>query len=366
VRVIVLEVSSDSDAFLIFETLNDRGADLTIADLLKNYLFGHSETRLDAVRDGWMMVLGALEIPAENSVFTTFLRHYWSSIYGAVRERDLYKSIKQHVATEAQVMDFITNLQQAAELYSALLSDSHEYWDSLGATVKENVETMLRLDLEQNRPLLLAVLQHFTKAEKKKLLKAIVSWSVRGLIVGGIGGGTAEKAYCSAAVKVRSGAIKTTKELLSELSAIVPSDTAFEEAFKLAKVPKANLARYYLIALEQGKRGHAQPEFVPNQNEEQVNLEHVLPKRAKDVDWGSDFTVEERKEYLHRLGNLALLQKGPNGHIGNKGFSAKQPILASSAFALTKEIATEADWTKDTIAARQEGLVALATKVWPT
>ena len=128
VRVIVLEVSSDSDAFLIFETLNDRGADLTIADLLKNYLFGHSATKLDAVRDGWMMVLGALEIPAENSIFTTFLRHYWSSIHGAVRERELYKSIKQHVVTEAQVLDFITNLQQAADLYSALLSDSHEYW----------------------------------------------------------------------------------------------------------------------------------------------------------------------------------------------------------------------------------------------
>ncbi len=43
VRVIIVEVPNEADAFLIFETLNDRGADLTIADLLKNYLLDERE-----------------------------------------------------------------------------------------------------------------------------------------------------------------------------------------------------------------------------------------------------------------------------------------------------------------------------------
>lgn len=365
VKVIVLEVPTDADAYLIFETLNDRGADLTIADLLKNYLFGHAGTRLDAVRDGWMMVLGALEIPAETALFTTFLRHYWSSVRGAVRERELYRSIKEHVATETQAVEFVAELQRAAALYSALLSSSHEYWEDFGGTVKENVETLLRLDLEQNRPLLLAALQHFTNDEKKSLLKALVHWSVRGLFVGGIGGGTAEKAYCRAAVRIRAGEIKTTRELLNDLSAIVPSDTEFQEAVTAARVPKATLARYYLIALERGQSGQAEPEFVPNSNEEQVNLEHVLPKRASAADWGAQFNADERREYLHRLGNLALLQKGPNGRIGNKPFSAKKHILTASTFALTAEIGSETDWTKDKIKARQTRLAALAVRVWP-
>jgi hypothetical protein len=364
VKAIVLEVPSDADAFLIFETLNDRGADLTVADLLKNYLFGHAGSKLDAVRDGWMMVLGALEIPAETALFTTFLRHYWSSVRGAVRERELYRSIKEFVATEAQVLDFINQLQSAAGTYSALLSSGHEYWEQFGGTVKENVETLLRLDLEQNRPLLLAALQHFTDAEKKALLKALVSWSVRGLVVGGIGGGTAEKAYCRAAVRTRKGEIKTTQELLGELAAIVPSDSEFREAFAVARVPRANLARYYLMALERGKRGDAEPEFVPNSNEEQVNLEHVLPKRATAADWGSEFNADERREYLYRLGNLCLLQKGPNGRIGNKSFTAKKPILGKSAFVLTSEIAAESDWTRDKLKERQKGLAGLAVAVW--
>jgi hypothetical protein len=364
-KAMVLQVPTDADAFLIFETLNDRGADLTIADLLKNYLFGHAGSKLDPVRDGWMQVLGSLEISAENMLFTTFLRHYWSSLRGAVRERELYKSIKNHVATEPQAVDFIANLQSAASIYAALLSSGHDYWDDFGTTVRENVETLLRLDLVQHRPLLLAALQHFTIEEKKTLLRALVSWSVRGLVVGGIGGGTAEKAFCQAAVKIRTGAIHTTAEVLQEIGAIVPSDANFRESFTTARLPKATIARYFLIALERGKQGISEPEFVPNSNEEQVNLEHVLPKRASAADWGAKFNAEERKEYLHRIGNLSLLQKGPNGKIGNKPFATKKPILGASSFALTKEVGAQADWTKEAIAKRQGLLAQLAVKVWP-
>jgi hypothetical protein len=364
VKAVVLQVPTDADAFLIFETLNDRGADLTIADLLKNYLFGHAGTKLDAVRDGWMMVLGALEIPAENALFTTFLRHYWSSVRGAVRERELFKSIKDNVATEGQVLDFITNLRTAAGSYAALLNSGHEFWDDFGTTGRNNVETLLRLDLEQNRPLLLAAMQHFTDPEKKNLLKSLVSWSVRGIIVGGIGGGTAEKAYCGAAVKIRAGEIKTTAELLAELKNIVPADGQFEEAFATVKVPKAGQARYFLLALENAERGETEPEFVPNSNEEQVNLEHILPKSASETDWGQ-FNADERKDYVHRLGNLCLLQRGPNGKIGSKPFDVKRPVLQKSEFALTKRVATASSWAKEAIKDRQEKLAALALKTWP-
>jgi hypothetical protein len=91
----------------------------------------------------------------------------------------------------------------------------------------------------------------------------------------------------------------------------------------------------------------------------------VLPKRASAADWGTEFNADERRDYVHRLGNLSLLQKGPNGRVGNKPFVVKKPILAKSAFALTAEIGAETDWTKETIKTRQEQLAALAVTVWP-
>jgi Protein of unknown function (DUF1524) len=68
---------------------------------------------------------------------------------------------------------------------------------------------------------------------------------------------------------------------------------------------------------------------------------------------------------VYRLGNLALLQKGPNGKIGNKALALKQPTLAASSFKLTNEIGREAAWSPKEIQARQKRLADLAVSVWP-
>ena len=365
VFVIALEVPTEADAFLIFETLNDRGADLTIADLLKNFLFGRAGDQLEVVRDGWLLALGSLEITQANATFTMFLRHYWSSKRGAIRERELYKDIKDNVTSAPQAVEFVADLQGAARLYAALLNSDHDYWAALGTEGRANVETLLRLDLEQVRPLLLAAMQHFQPSELRRALKALVSWAVRGIIVGGIGGGTYEKAYCDAGVKIRKGDIKSVDELFKELTRIIPTDEEFKAAFTVARVPKSNLARYYLIALERGKTGEKEPELVPNNDENQLNLEHILPKSATETDWGAAFSLDERKDWVFRLGNLALLAKGPNGRIGNKPFSAKRAILGASALLLTKDVAKDSTWTPKTIQKRQAELADLAVAVWP-
>ena len=52
-----------AEAYVIFETLNDRGADLTTADLLKNYLFSQSKDYLRHVEQKWTRVSSALDQP---------------------------------------------------------------------------------------------------------------------------------------------------------------------------------------------------------------------------------------------------------------------------------------------------------------
>jgi hypothetical protein len=93
-RVGVIEVPTEADAYVIFETLNNRGADLTTADLLKNYLYSRADMNIDSVREHWARALGTLELTAADARFTAFLRHYWSSLHGLTREKDLYKEIK--------------------------------------------------------------------------------------------------------------------------------------------------------------------------------------------------------------------------------------------------------------------------------
>lgn len=176
VRIISVAVPSESDAFLIFETLNDRGADLTIADLLKNYLFGRAGQQLNSVRNSWVATMSSLELTTSGGkLFTDFLRHYWSSRHGATRERELYGKIRERVTTQAHAVDFSNDLQRAARFYAAILNSDHEVWATLGTVTREQVQVLQTLSLEQNRPLLLALMQHFEESELRKAMKAMVS-----------------------------------------------------------------------------------------------------------------------------------------------------------------------------------------------
>jgi len=68
---------------------------------------------------------------------------------------------------------------------------------------RENLSALINLGLEQYRPTILSALVIFEMDEVEKLLKLLVSWSVRLLIVGRMGGGTIENNYGDLGMKIR-------------------------------------------------------------------------------------------------------------------------------------------------------------------
>ncbi|HVE45878.1 MAG TPA: DUF262 domain-containing HNH endonuclease family protein [Acidimicrobiales bacterium] len=366
-QVIAITVATAADAFLIFETLNDRGADLTVADLLKNFLFSRAAGRLDEVRDSWVLTLNNLDTPkVGNRRFNLFARHYMSSKRGPVRERELYARIKEEVNDPAGAVGMAKALQANARLYNALISIESEVWSDFSESTRQAAEVLVELNLERYRPLLLAALDTFTPSEIERLIPTMVSWSVRGLAAGVFGGGVAEAAFCRAAVDIRAGKVTTTESVLGHeaIDRLIPNDRQFEIAFSEWRITKGSLARYVLRALELERRDVAEPELVVNPDVEKVNLEHILPKSPKATDW-PQFTDDDIRAYTYRLGNLALLQKGANGRIGNKPWSTKRPILKNSQLVLTQEAAVPLDWTTDAISDRQAQLAKLAVRAWP-
>ena len=367
VQIVSIDVATEADAFLIFETLNDRGADLTIADLLKNYLFSQAGTRLDEVRDNWVATLTNLDIgKIGNQRFTGFARNLLSTKYGLTRERDVYSRLKNLVSNPAGAVQFSQELKDASRHYSAIITADPEYFSDFPAAVGSAADVLVGLNLEQYRPLLLAALIEFPKSEIARFLPTLVSWVIRGLAAGLIGTGSAETAFCDAAKDIRTGKVKTTEEVLNntKLLNLVPNDLTFEQTFTDWKVTRGATARYLLRALELADRGDAEPELVVNDDIALVNLEHILPKSAQATDWPA-FTADEQRLYVHRLGNLCLLKKGANGRIGNKPWAVKQPVLAQSDLHLTSSAAAEPAWTKTAIEGRQGALAQKAVWCWP-
>jgi hypothetical protein len=217
--------------------------------------------------------------------------------------------------------------------------------------------------MEQVRPLLLPLIDRMTKNDAVKCLRLLVCCAVRLLIVGKLGGGVMEKFYSECGQAVRSDKITTPKELLIKLKMEVPGDEAFRIEFARANVRKPVLARYYLRALQQNEDGESQPEYVPNDDQGEITLEHVLPQ-SPSPQW-SHIPEDILDAWSRRLGNLALLKKSQNELADSEGIKAKSKVMASSKFSLTAEFKKVKQWGTKEIADRQERLATIAVKTWP-
>ena len=178
INLIVIEVGDEYDAFVIFETLNDRGLALAVADLVKNYLFSLAGDRLDGFKKAWSEI--ALLIGSEN--LTPFLRHLWLSEYQFVRERDLYRDLRQRVKTKTVARQFVEKLRKAADLYAALLNPEAAYWADVP-------------DAAQFRPLALAVMESGTGEQVAQMLRAVSIITFRYTIVSGLNANQLERIY---------------------------------------------------------------------------------------------------------------------------------------------------------------------------
>lgn len=361
-KIVAIFVPGEQNAYTLFETLNDRGLALTKSDLIKNHLFGRAASKLDAVQANWRNMMGQIESVTDERIAVRYIRHQWMSERGSVRERDLYKAVRKHLRSQTAVMGYSSAIAKDAVNYAAILNPESPVWQPYGATARDHVRTLRILNIEQIRPLMLAVLRRFNERHVRLALHLFVNWSVRFLISGGGGGGVMERNYSETAQGVSAGTISTVSQLVKQAAKFVPSDGEFEAAFSTASVSKTHLARYYLRALEDHIAGEPHPEKIGNPNPEIVNLEHVLPENP-DPAWG---VSDNDAMGLHRrLGNMCLLLASENARIGNGLIGSKRKVYVKSAFELTREIADEAEWGRDEIDERQSRLAVLAVKTWP-
>jgi hypothetical protein len=116
-----------------------------------------------------------------------------------------------------------------------------------------------------------------------------------------------------------------------QLRPIIPNDVLFRTEFAVAHANRSDLARYILYTIEAQRAQVNEPHYVPNEEADQINLEHILPIHP-GPGW-THISSEEAASNYHRLGNLALLPSSVNRKIGNADFSKKktQRIISESA-----------------------------------
>ena len=361
-QVITLKVPDDMNAYLMFETLNDRGLRVSQSDLVKNYLFSEAPSRLPEAQVRWSSMNTSLDSLDDEDAAINFLRHLLISLYGPVRERDVLERVRSRVRGPASAVQFLDTLGSAAGDYVALQTPGHIKWSSYGARLNRVLEELLLLRVTPLRPLMLSVVRNFSRPESEEAMRRFVSWSVRWLTAGGARSGTVESAIGNAAKRITDKEIDSAESLSDAMKTVLPNDSSFELAFSNFSVANHRSARYYLRSLESAFHSETEPEWIPNVDTV-ITLEHVLPQNP-GTNWpGIETAIHST--YYRRLGNMALLKGSLNSNIGNEPFAEKAKVFNCSEYELTREIADEQTWGPAEIEKRQARLAKLAAKAWP-
>ncbi|MEY4544377.1 MAG: hypothetical protein RL685_572 [Pseudomonadota bacterium] len=358
---ILITVDDELNAYMVFETLNDRGLELSTTDLLKNYLFSRVKVRadLEALGRRWK----ALVTTVKQERFPELLRYHLLCELPRVRGERLFKITRDRVQTAQDVFSLVDVLENRADLYAALSDANHTYWLD-APECRPHIRELQLFRVRQMTPLLFAAWERFPIGEFARVLKLVSTLSFRYSVVSGLNPNELESVYHDAARAVLDRSIATPRQVSDCLKPVLVENAKFEHDFGQLELSTRGqgkrLAKYILAKLE-AEAAERACDF----DTDPATIEHILPENPGDQ-WAATIPSEHWDRFTYRLGNLTLLEPSHNRNVGNRTYDEKVESYARSGYALTREIAGIApeEWTIPLIEERQRRLAARASHVW--
>lgn len=368
VQVTCLDVTEPENAYTVFESLNDRGIDLSVLDLLKNHVFrtaGHDNEA--QIQNNWTTMIARLGDRKADD----FLKVFWTSRYGRTQRGKLFHDLKKKYSKKQDVLDLSGCLADIAETYANIEVADSDLWVKYSEATRQSVRALSTLGGLQTHPIILASIERFTEAETERLLHYLITLTVRYQLVGRGRTGRFEITAAAVSAEITSGSLTSANGVWQKLVPLVPNDKEFRQDFEGYEETIASRARWLLRELEiqrwqQLNPGKA-PQMAPLTDPNKVNLEHILPKKPDDS-WKPVLDKDKNllTECRDMIGNLCLLDEPSNKKEASRSFPDKIPTYQASDFILTRHLAEHFNhWDRTTIEARQKELAQLAVLAWP-
>jgi len=367
--IVIIEITNEEEAYMVFETVNQKRTELSVADLFKNYLIRKTKKKKDRVDviELWKDIADTLD-----NKIKAFLKHYWHSKREVITDRRLFKELKKYIEKEKnKPLDLIKELKEEAKIYSALGNSDDDYWTE--KDVRGLVKEFNILNVKQPFPVLVVGRKKFDDKRFKKLLTLMINFSFRYNIICNLSPNVLERKYSDIAIKIRNGEIKDISSIVSEIKKIdkYPDDKLLTDFFigKTLKM-KNKLARYILEKIELNKRskipvtGTTEPLKF-----EDFTLEHIIPQNP-DAEWKEyfkkkDMSNEDVEKLTCRVGNLTLLDQPKNSFVKNEFVTKKsKKAYDVSLLKINEPLHKLKEWTEKDIEEREKYLLKEAKKVW--
>jgi hypothetical protein len=389
-EMVVIDLESSDDAFVIFETLNARGTPLLASDLVKNLIMQTAAAKgLDpddvhakhwaGLEDNWWRAevrQGRIVRPRVDT-----LLDYWLEmrLHDEVASHEVFPRFRQHLRDcDDDVVGVLQDLARTAAAWQALdkfeRHSPEEIFVYRWRTIEAGPVTPLVLRL-----MLLTEDGTLTRDRLIAAFGTIESFLVRRMVCR-MTTKDYNRLFLEALRRMDEGDAHLADETLARYLAsqradarLWPTDTDLEGA--LADLPLYRLltrARLRLV-LESIENQVRSPKTEDQHVTRGLTIEHVMPQKWR-AEWpapqGDDpaTVVLERERLIHTVGNLTLVTGSLNPSLSNGSWEKKAAGLGEHAVLLmTRQLLEGAadGWDDAKIRSRSRRLASEVAHIWP-
>ena len=389
-QIISIELDSDDDAQLIFESLNSTGLALTEADKIRNYLLMSltPEEQHMCFKNYWQKI----ELATENQP-TKFLRDYLTiqqQLQRPVRQSNIYHEWKKYMDGHerkeelVKMLDYAHYYQQVTEakLSTAKLSEKMRHI----CNIETDVTNVFFIQF-----LKYASANSLSEDEIFKVIDLVENYLARRIVCNMPGNALTQvfcalhkdvlksiEEYSSANVELGNSYsdILTYHIMRRDGNYQLPRDMQFVESIKTRDT--YHMLKPFQIFLFERLENSVHGEYndvATDMKKKDATIEHIMPQTLNG-DWKAmlgDNYEEIQDKYLHTFANLTLT--GINSELSNKPFEIKRdgkkigneiyPGYKNSKYRLTKNVTLCDKWTEIELQNRCNEIVATFLRLYP-
>ena len=358
--LVSITLNDDDNPYLVFESLNAKGMQLTAADLIRNDLFMkiHPDQQDELNERYWMPRQAAL-----GESRTAFIWHYLMRNGGNVPLSAVYLSFRKATAGR-DVPAVLAELARYAPTYARMLRPELE---TQRPAVQRALGRLHRTRLTVAYPLIMRFYDQVRHGEQMAeatllaVLHLLENYALRGFIARrGVGGANKSMQTLASRTNLLD---QQPEALLTDIRAYLatqnyPTDADVRTALEDQPLyhhagERHTRTKLLLDTLEADLSGKETVVLGA------LSIEHIMPQTLTPA-WREQLGEDAERDHqqlLHTLGNLTLT--GYNSELSNSPFAVKQKLYAESNVGLNAELAAAPDWNAARIRERGRRLAQL-------
>ena len=351
---IILDKLQGDQPQKIFESINSTGLELSLADLIRNYLLMDDVKQDELYEEYWLVIERNVGYRNLGDFVINYLN---SQITKSVNSKNAYRLFKEHCESNGlSHEDVLTGLRRTSKYYGAFIGENECY----STEIMKYMNAFNTIKQTTVLPFLFKIFDDYEENNIKedtlcKILSYLLTYFVR-----------------TNACEINKNMAKFMKSLYGRVfdsdydnylerfviflndirtNDRMPTDKEFKDALMYKPLYTKNICKYLLSVIENSTKEHIDVSTL--------TIEHILPQKENAVAWkkevGENYS-SVYEVYLHTLGNLTIT--GHNSELGTRPFAEKKRIIKdnSKANILNRDVLSAARWNEESILHRADTL----------